>query len=165
MKINRTANGHHTLNLIDENEAVESVVNSTFLATTDDILKQIKKIHRITAHKREIPMMRLLKHSVQFKDVENLKNLVHDVVESCRQCQRFGKTKSRPKTAMPKSQDFNERVSLDLAIIRKENKNILYCVDEFSRYIKGIVIANKNQDTIVKAIEKIWIHNGPGYPT
>ena len=37
--------------------------------------------------------------------------------------------------------------------------------DEFSSFIKGIVIPNKEGETIVKAIKNSWVFGTAGYPT
>ena len=62
-------------------------------------------------------------------------------------------------------------ISLDLknvsSLIKKpdDKRYVLYLTDEFSKYIKGVVIPNKESKTIVKAIEKTWVFGTAGYPT
>ena len=51
---------------------------------------------------------------------------------------------------------------------RKRKRGILYLHDEFTKLIKRLVINDKNQDTIVKGIEKRWLIGdgaGPGNPS
>ena len=62
-------------------------------------------------------------------------------------------------------------ISLDLknvsSLIKKpdDKRYVLYLTDEFSKYIKGVVIPNKESETIVKAIQKTWVFGTAGYPT
>ena len=88
-----------------------------------------------------------------------------DVCSSCNICKQFRKTRPRPKVAMSKANTVNEVVSLDLKEKRELKCHILYCVDEFSGYIKAAVIKNKEPETILKVLTKIWIMEGPGQPS
>ena len=65
---------------------------------------------------------------------------------------------------MPKANITNEVISLDLKEKRILGKYILYICDEFSSYISAEVINNKRPDTIIKALHKRWIREGPGLP-
>ena len=42
--------------------------------------------------------------------------------------------------------------------------HIFYCVDEFSGYIKAAVVKNKEPETILKTLTRIWVREGPGHP-
>ena len=50
---------------------------------------------------------------------------------------------------------------LDLIQLPKQDKYILYCLCEFSGFIKGIVIKNKEATTVLENFEKIWVLQGP----
>ena len=56
-------------------------------------------------------------------------------------------------------------MSLDLKEKREQKCHILYCVDEFSGYNKEAVIRNKEPDTILKILTRIWRGKGPGQPS
>ena len=43
-------------------------------------------------------------------------------------------------------------------------KNVLWAVDSFTRFIQGIVISNKRADTVVEALCSVWCLRF-GYPT
>ena len=66
---------------------------------------------------------------------------------------------------MSKANTSNEVVSLDLKEKRQYNCHILHCVDEISGYVKASVIKNQEPETILKTLSKIWVQEGPGYPT
>ena len=117
-------------------------------------------------HPREETLLSLYKASSD-NDKETLK-LIKEVSEECEPCQRFKRTPSRPKVGLPLASDFNECIALDLKGPLKSNKKyILYFVDYFSRLTRGVIIKDKNPDTIVKSIINNWIIGkgiGPGMP-
>ena len=58
--------------------------------------------------------------------------------------------------------DFNEIISVDLKEIhpeyRKDSyKYILYIIDEFSKYMKGVLIKDKEAETVVTAVYRHWV--------
>ena len=67
------------------------------------------------------------------------------------------KTPPRPKIGMPICNDFNEIVGLDLKVLPNNQGYILWCVDLFSKLIKGVFIKDKKPSTIIKAITSCQI--------
>ena len=55
---------------------------------------------------------------------------------------------------MPKDYDFNQVVMLDLKQFR--GKYVLWAVESFTSLIVRIVLKNKQEDTVVVALETIW---------
>ena len=94
-------------------------------------------------------------------------NMVEEVTNNCKVCFfKFKRTPPRPKTSLPLSRNFNQCVSIDLKGPFNK-KYILYCVDTFSRLTRGIIIKDKNPNTIVKGLLDCWILGrgiGPGMP-
>ena len=70
------------------------------------------------------------------QDTKKTKDTIEEVTNECNICRRYKKTPPRPKIAMAKATTSNEGISLDLKEFKKENRLILYMVDEFSNYIK-----------------------------
>ena len=64
---------------------------------------------------------------------------------------------ARPRIALPKSQSFNEVVTLDL----KEfgTKYILWMIDSLTRFIQSKLFQNKKADTIIQALTDSWCMN------
>ena len=108
-------------------------------------------------------MRRLFKKAGK-SDAETNK-IISEVVNKCKTCRVFKKTKPRPKVSLGKSHDFNSVVSMDLKQLPKHDKYILYVLCEFSGYIKGIVIKNKEAATVLENFEKNWVLQGPGMPS
>ena len=140
-------------------------------ALTEEEKKEIFKLHRYFAHRSGQKLWEnLFLPAGTFK---GKKKLVLDFLANCKVCRKFRKTPPRPKVGLPKARDANEVISMDLKIFKKDGKKkkeigILYLHDEFTKLIKGLVINDKNQDTIVKGIEKKWIVGdgaGPGHPS
>ena len=92
------------------------------------------------------------------KKVHEVTNIVNRVVNDCKVCQKFQKS----RVPLPKSTSFNEVVTLDL----KEfgNKYVLWMIDSFSRFMVGKLFTNKEADTIIQAIIDCWCMN-LGFPT
>ena len=55
-------------------------------------------------------------------------------------------------------------MSIDLKELPKQYKHTLYCLCEFSGFIKGIIINNKEAKTVLQNFDKIWALQGPGMP-
>ena len=93
-----------------------------------------------------------------FKEVgksdANTNKLVSDLVDKCKICRVFQKTKPRTKVNLRKSHDFNSVVSMDLKQLPKHDKYILYILCKFLGYIKGIVIKNKEASMVLENFEK-----------
>ena len=72
-----------------------------------------------------------------------VKTLIEKVVDDCNVCKEFKRSLARPKVALPKLNDFNQVVTLDLKDIDNEKKqkvHILWMCCGFTRFIKGVVI-------------------------
>ena len=99
------------------------------------------------------------------KDSTDIKKVVRNVVKTCSICNRFKKTPARPRVAIPKAYATNEVVSLDLKEMRNFEKHVLYICNEFSGFMAAEVIDNKEPESIIKALSKRWIREGPGIPS
>ena len=64
--------------------------------------------------------------------------------------------------ALPKVTDFNQVVTLDLK--QFGDKYVLWVVDSFTRFIQGLVLKNKQAETVAEAIHTIWCLRF-GYPS
>ena len=138
--------GHYYFELIEEQEVINKEINEAFFTQSDDEkYKKLKKIHRITAHKLEEPMCRFIQHAGMLD--KETKEFISDIIKKCKVCRMFSKTKDTPKVGMPKAQDTNEVVALDLKELRNDK-----------------VLSDKNPSTVLRALEDSWVHRGPGWP-
>ena len=79
------------------------------------------------------------------------------MIEQCSTCLPKRVRSAKPHGTLPKAMDFNDIISVDLKELqpeyRKEGfKYILYMVDEFSKLMKGVLIKDKEADTVVMAL-------------
>ena len=89
-------------------------------------------------------------------------NIIEDVKKKCTRCQPKCVRSSKPHSTLPKAMDFNEIISVDLKELhleyRKDSyKYILYIVDKFSKYMKGVLIKDKEAETVVTAVYRHWV--------
>ena len=145
-----------TVTLIEEETVHLSEEKEEKLAS----VSTIKKIHEITNHKNVDNLLWAFKCA----DLNNpnLHNMIQKAVTDCRVWKKFKKTFSRPKTTLPKSTEFNQIVTLDLKFFEKIP--VLWMVDSCTKFLKGVVLKNKEGPTIVKAIHENWICNF-GFPS
>ena len=72
--------------------------------------------------------------------------------------------------ALPKALDFGEVVSIDLKPLasltgnEKEDRQTVYCVDEFLRFTSAGIAKSKHAEDVMKVLLKVWCFRY-GYPT
>ena len=122
--------------------------------------KNMKKIHEITNHKSAENMI----HANANAEIidEKVRKTAQKVVDSCKVCRRNKRSFSRPSVALPKVVDINQIVTFDLK--KWGPKQILWMVCSFTRFLKGVVLNNKEGPTVINALHKDWICN-LGYPS
>ena len=79
------------------------------------------------------------------------RRVIKRVIDSCKICKKFKRSSGTPKVALPKPVDFNEIVALDLKQMGK--RHILWMICTFTRFIKGVVIKDKEAETIIGALQ------------
>ena len=125
---------------------------------------EIQKVHRYFGHRHGRKVWELFAKAGR---LQGKKKAVLDLLENCKICRKLKKTSPRPKVGLPKADNFNQIVGLDLKVFGNGD-NILWLVDLFTKVIKGVYIKDKKAETIVNAIIDSWIVGqgfGPGHPT
>ena len=120
----------------------------------DDRKKMAKKLHAQFGHPPAKKLKNVVKRAGLGKDKKLLKE-IGEVSNSCRVCKEFTRPSPTPVVSLPHAEHFNEMVALDLKFF--EGKIILHAIDHLTRYSAGIIIRNKEADTIIKGIVKCWI--------
>ena len=118
-------------------------------------------LHKYFGHPSAESLYRLVQHSSMKSSVAE----INKIVEQCEVCIKKRKKIPRKKVGMQRSTAFNQVVSMDLKV--HTDCYILWMVDEATRFIKGQVILNKRPETIIEAMNKLWINGdgaGPGMP-
>ena len=117
--------------------------------------RKVTKIHEVLAH----PLTQILKHFFR-NSSDNKKKImeaVDAITDQCNVCRRFRKSPSRPKVGLPLSSEFNNCVAVDMKVKKGNKGYLLYCINTFSRLTRGVIINNKNPNTIVSGIIDCWV--------
>ena len=64
------------------------------------------------------------------------------------------KSQGKPRVALTKVTDFNQIVTIDLK--QFDGVNVLWLIDSFTRFLQGVVLKNKEAETVVEAINSTW---------
>ena len=170
IKLNKMDSGHYGLDLGRTEELINCyIVDNKF---HEDIIyqkREIEKLHKNFGHPGPDKLIALFRNRGSL--TKTVREHISQCYASCQVCRKHSKKQPRPKVGLPKASEANEVVSLDLknvsSLIKKpeDKRYVLYFTDEFSKFIKGAVIPNKEGETIVKAIQSTWVFGTAGYPT
>ena len=120
----------------------------------------MKKIHKILNHKSKEQMYYAYRNAGKlYKDV---KKIIDSVVENCEICKQNVYSRSRPSVVVPRATDCNTVVAVDLKVIG--DKNILWMICGFTKFIRGIVLKDKTPESVIKGLHGAWCMD-IGYPT
>jgi len=157
-----------SINII-ENELDTDLAEKVFVAEEEMKKKgsrteKIKKLHKYFGHTSGDGLWRIIRTSSNPE--EYTKNEIVKICEECQVCQLSKRNPNRKKTSLPRSTAFNQVVTMDLKVFG-DGTYILWMVDDATRLIRGEVIYNKEPDTIIAAMNRMWINGygiGPGIP-
>ncbi len=127
--------GHYGLKLQKEesNEELRECFYNKKGEDVSETFKSIKKVHRSLGHKSKEKMLAL--YGSKGNLTSKVERLITKICVQCNICNKFRKTRSRPKVGLPKATDFNEVVSADLKNVSsliedpKDNRYVIYLVD------------------------------------
>jgi hypothetical protein len=111
-----------------------------------DRLKGIKNLHEMAGHRSEESMINIL------RGAKKVRPYIEEILKRCKVCQKFQPNKRKPKVSAVKARCFNDILTLDLKIKIDGKSNILWMIDSFSRYAKGLVVKTKTGLEITKGI-------------
>lgn len=81
---------------------------------------------------------------------------VQEVIKRCGICTLYKKPPPRPAVSLPRSQDVNDVVAMDLHQLMP-NLWYLHMIDEYSRYSRATIIKSKHASVIVQKFMQCWI--------
>ena len=172
IQMEETSTGHLVINLSkdlkkDKDEAIQELF--LMKQNKDYNMKSLKKLHRVFGHPTEEKLMKLMEDAGI--DDPHISRILKKIQECCRICQKYRKKQSRPKTAFPKARSLNEAVSLDLKPVSSlledagDKRQIVYMMDEFSRYTVGAISKSKEPEEVAKLVLDEWCLRGMSYPS
>ena len=154
-----TNSGHYVLPLTRKKaclEAVERDIKANVTLTVTDTLttnQKAIKLHRQFAHPTADKLIKLLKNAGSTDN--DLEEEVKKVTKKCKVCKILKKPDPRPVVGMPMATRFGECVAMDLK--KMKNVHLLHVIDHATRFSACAPIGNKNPDTIIKQLFRIWI--------
>ena len=108
------------------------------------------KLHEQFAHPSSDRLIKLLKDG-GMTDKSFLKT-TEEVSSKCAVCLKYKRHSLTPAVCFPRATEFNQNIAFDLKAFA--NKYMLHTIDHFTRYSRGIVINNKEADTIIDGLLK-----------
>ena len=114
------------------------------------------KLHRCFAHPSADRLLRLVNNAgEEWALNDNLKREIKEVTDNCSVCQIYKKPPPRPTVGLPLAAEFQDVVAMDLK--QYNGKQILHLVDICTKLSAASFIPNKNKETIVEALFRIWL--------
>ena len=156
LKVNTTSAGHFIIDLLEQEEAstIEEICVVDILKSDKDTqLKTLEKLHRQFGHRTKRIFVSLLKDTNNW--APHFSEMVDKIINGCEGCILRKRNPDRPSVALPRTEDFNEILSMDLKIWK--GQYILYMIDTFSRYTIATVITRKKPANVIDAVFKYWI--------
>ena len=101
-------------------------------------------------------MLQLIKNAGEpWRDNQNLVEEIKNLSSNCPACKKYKKVPPRPVVGLPMATEFQETVAMDLKFY--DSKILIHLVDYCTRLSASSFIPNKNSDTILTFIFKIWV--------
>ena len=114
------------------------------------------KLHRQFAHPSSEKLIRLVNNAgEQWASNTDLKEEIKRVTNECDTCKIYKKPPPRPVVGLPMATEFQETIAMDLKSYN--GKLLIHIIDLCTRLSASSVIPNKNRETIIGKIFKIWI--------
>ena len=108
----------------------------------------LKKIHKILNHKSKEQIYYAYRNAGKLD--KEVKKTIDTVVGKCEICKRNVHSRLRPLVAVPRATDFNTVVAVDWIVIG--DKNILWMICGFTKFIRGIVLKDKKIESVIKGL-------------
>ena len=128
-----------------------SLHTRTYTTSTVTDKEYIENIHVTHGHVQAKHLTEMLIQEGKWKP--SFKNIIDNMIGQCATCLPRRVRSAKPQGTLPKAMDFNDIILVDLKELqpeyRKEGyKYILYIVDEFSKLMRGVLIKDKEADTV-----------------
>ena len=143
------------------------------ITKTHDFLKDVDAHVIMITNKEYIENIHVTHGHIQIKQFTEMliqegkwqpsfQNIIENMIGNCTTRLPKRSRSAKPHGTLPKAMDFNDIISVDLKELQPEyRKNgyryILYIVDEFSKLMKGILLKDKEAETVVMAVYTHWV--------
>ena len=158
VEVTTSNNGHYAINILPDEicnfDDIEQVLIFEDDETEKSKIQKVIKLHKQFGHASSRNLENLLKRAGI--PMSNLTDIIDKVVSHCKTCQRYKKPIPRPAVGLPKANDFNDTIAMDLHQL-EQNIWYLHLIDEFSRFSNAVIIKSKSTELIIKMVLKYWI--------
>ena len=121
--------GHFCINLTSANiethindvSVRDKVIEEVLAAATCIDEKGLKKLHHLYGHASTEKLLKFLKKSG--KVTHEVRGQLKKIEKTCDSCNKTRRRKPRPKTAMPRVDDANQIVTIDLKVCDAKSNN------------------------------------------
>ena len=114
------------------------------------------KLHCQFAHPTLDKFITLINNAgILWSNNNELKEEIQKISENCSICKIYNKTPPRHVVRLTMATEFQEMVAMDLKFCR--GKILLHLIDHCTQLSVSTIILNKNPDTMIKSIFRIWI--------
>ncbi len=161
VNLNTTSSGHYSIDLTPEKAyVVEEVFKVDLGATKEEQERKILHLHRQFGHICNSKLIELLRQANSWRPEFN--NILDRISRDCVTCKLYRREKPTPVVGAPKSQTFNQVLTIDLK--KYDDNYIIYFIDDFSRLVLAKFIPNKKPETVINAFMTTWLAAGYGKP-
>lgn len=157
-----TNSGHYAIPITRAKQLINNLDRKTDMSITLTMSENNNnhnialKLHRQFAHPSKEKLLQLIKNAGEpWCSNQKLKAEINEVSKNCPTCKLYKKAPPRPVVGLPMATEFQETVAMDLKFYN--NKILLHLIDHSTRLSASSFIPNKNPDTILTFIFKIWI--------
>ena len=172
IKLQESESGHLTVNVgktVENNR--EEIIQEIFMIKKkkEYSMQKLKKLHRVFGHPCQDKMDLLMKDAGEGDS--KIMRMMRRIQETCRVCRKFKRKASKPQVGLPKSREINETVSVDLKPVssltgdKRDARQVVYMMDEFSRFTAAGISKNKESEEVIKIILNKWCLGIMGYPS
>ena len=172
INLKESESGHLTVNVgkIIVNNKEEMIKEILIIKKSREYsMMKLKKLHRVFGHPCQEKMELLMKDAGEMDS--KIMRMLRRIQETCRVCLKFKRKASHPKVGLAKAREVNETVSIDLKPVssltgeQNDRRQIVYIMDEFSRFTAAGISKNKESEEVVKIILNKWCLGLMGYPS
>ena len=112
----------------------------------------LRKLHTRWWHASEHTMKRFLE---RVGVSQRVLDIIPEIVQTCRVCREWAKPGPSNSSNVEIADTFNLQVECDLIFIHKFI--IFHMIDRCTRWHTAMVIPNKQEETLMKAIDTLWV--------
>lgn len=131
------------------------VIENTFFTVDGDPKKNAEHLHRYFAHASAQKIGDVVKNS-NIKNRSEIVKELRNIENACKFCLKHKKEVPRKKVSLPKANNFNDIIALDLKML-DDKSWVLHIIDVLTRYSSVCSVKNKSAGEIVSKIFRFWI--------